>query len=651
MNPKETKYRSDVDGLRAVAVLSVVLYHFGLESLQGGFIGVDVFFVISGFLIAGIINTEIQQDSFTFAGFYERRVRRIFPALFVMLVVVAASGYFILLPTDFVLLAKGTLSTLAFGSNIFFWRNSGYFDSVSELNPLLHTWSLAVEEQFYFAFPVFLVVAARYSRTLIKPMLWGLVVLSLIACVAQQTHRPTATFYLSPFRAWELGIGALLALGAIPRIKAPAVRELAALSGLALVLGAAFLLQAGDSFPGWRAIFPVLGAALILHAGLDGSTWVSRLLSRRPLVLVGLISYSLYLWHWPVKVYASYLGGLAPLGWRALPLLAFTMLISYLSYRWVEQPIRRQQALWAMKRRTVLVGSALASGGLALLVVPVLLTHGLPARLAPDLVSLDNFRRQEVAFRPCFGLGAAAMSDQRCRIGAPQIPPSVLLLGDSHSASIAPAVDWVLQQGHRAGVVMPSSSCPPFVRVGNRKVSECFSSNEDAFEIIDKNPDIKLVILHAFWIAYTGRDPENIDITKVIFSRSVQGVEMDLSFASDLQRTIDYITARGKQVLIIGPMTESPMSPTEIVFAKLSGKTLSPPFKKDFFEQQKADRFDLAISNITTAGVRVIHPSRFLCRTGACEYLGVDYPIFRDRNHLSLRGARYLADYLATEIH
>lgn len=241
----------------------------------------DVFFVISGYLISGILAAEIDQSRFSLLGFYERRVRRLFPALAVVLLATGVAGTVILLPTDLLLLAKSTLATLAFGSNVFYWRNSGYFDSVSELNPLLHTWSLAVEEQFYLAFPLLLWALTRRAHAWRTHLLWALVLLSLLACGVLQMTRPTATFYLAPFRAWELGLGAVVALGGLPRLRHPAGREVAAVAGLPLIVGAVLWMHVGARFPGWQALVPALGAALVLYAGTEGATFVLRLLGAR----------------------------------------------------------------------------------------------------------------------------------------------------------------------------------------------------------------------------------------------------------------------------------------------------------------------------------------------------------------------------------
>src|SRR5688572_4392252 len=249
MSQHKVAYRPDIDGLRAIAVLAVVFYHLNLSDggswLRGGFVGVDIFFVISGFLITGIVQGEIEQGRFTILGFYERRVRRLFPALVVVLVASSLVGALWLLPSDFALLGKSVTATLLFVSNVFFWRISGYFNADSALNPLLHTWSLAVEEQFYIGWPLLLLLMFRYRPRLARPVVLVLGALSFLACVAVTPLRPSATFYLLPFRAWELSLGAALALGAVPAITSQRLREVVAVLGLALLVAGLCMVQPG----------------------------------------------------------------------------------------------------------------------------------------------------------------------------------------------------------------------------------------------------------------------------------------------------------------------------------------------------------------------------------------------------------------------
>lgn len=302
----ELRYRPDIDGLRAVAVLAVVLFHAGISSISGGFVGVDVFFVISGFLITTIIVKEIRRGDFSLTVFYERRIRRILPAFFVVMLFSAVVAYSLLLPQDFENFGKSLVAASLSVSNLLFWRESGYFDSTAELKPLLHTWSLGVEEQFYLFFPLLLMFIARFFKQ--RWTLWIVLIAfsSLLLSAWGAKHQPSATFYLLPTRAWELALGGLLAMGGVPPIHQRFWREIEALLGLGLIVWGISALTPESSFPGLNALYPCLGAALVIHAGSSGPSMVGNVLSWRPLVLIGLISYSLYLWHWPLLVFAKY---------------------------------------------------------------------------------------------------------------------------------------------------------------------------------------------------------------------------------------------------------------------------------------------------------------------------------------------------------
>lgn len=286
-------YRPEIDGLRAIAVLSVVLYHFGLPGIAGGFVGVDVFFVISGFLIGGILWDDIRETGrIRLARFYLRRIRRLAPAYFAMAGVTLVLGWLILLPFEFREFGKSLIAATVYLSNIHFHRQAGYFDGLSEEKPLLHTWSLAVEEQFYIVLP-FLMLALLRWRASVPVILGGIAVLSLVACIWLTRSMPQATFYLFPFRAWELLAGVLLAIAGREGGWRYALHPALSWGGLALILGSVLFIRAED-FPGWQALGPVLGTVLILLNGREANL-VNRVLAHPGPVFIGLISYSLYL--------------------------------------------------------------------------------------------------------------------------------------------------------------------------------------------------------------------------------------------------------------------------------------------------------------------------------------------------------------------
>ena len=293
------KYRPDIDGLRAVAVLSVMAFHMELSHFSGGFVGVDVFFVISGYLISAIVFSEISAGTYSITSFYERRIRRIFPALFAMLILFSVCALFYMFSSEMVNYAKSLLAASASVSNFYFWQHSGYFDAPT-LNPLLHTWSLAVEEQFYVLFPIYLWAVRRFYPKQLRLSVYVLVVASLIASAIVVHFSRSTAFYMPYTRAWELLIGTVLALEVLPRLSSALLRNFAALLGIVMIVYSVLAYSRTTLFPGLSALVPCGGAALIIYAGEAGPTLIGRVLSWRPAVFIGLISYSLYLWHWPV---------------------------------------------------------------------------------------------------------------------------------------------------------------------------------------------------------------------------------------------------------------------------------------------------------------------------------------------------------------
>ncbi|MEO8005544.1 MAG: acyltransferase family protein, partial [Betaproteobacteria bacterium] len=339
-------YQPHVDGLRAVAVLSVVAFHSFPNHVTGGFVGVDIFFVISGFLISGIILNGLRQQTFSFADFYARRIRRIFPALIAVLVVTLALGYFFLFPGEFRNLGKHVLGGALFVANITLWRDTGYFDTSAELKPLLHLWSLGVEEQFYVLWPVFLIVCYKQR--------WNMVWITALICLASfgfnvwaSASKPIANFFLLPGRFWELMTGSMLAqlhfsgarMSSEQGWGRPVIRECAALAGLVMIAIALFWFDRDTVFPGWAALLPTLGACLLIAAG--SKAWINRRILAHPwAVFVGLISYPLYLWHWPLLAYGRILQPDGMSKAIVLTLVALAFLLAWVTYRWLEKAIR-----------------------------------------------------------------------------------------------------------------------------------------------------------------------------------------------------------------------------------------------------------------------------------------------------------------------
>jgi peptidoglycan/LPS O-acetylase OafA/YrhL len=464
------RYRSDIDGLRAVAVLSVLGSHMAVRRLTGGFVGVDIFFVISGYLISSILFRDVAASRFSVLGFYERRIRRIFPALFAMLLVfsVVASIYF--LPHELVDFGKSLIAATLSVSNVYFWNHSGYFDSPTS-NPLLHTWSLAVEEQFYLLFPVLLVLVRKFAPRSLKAAVVALFLLSLISSAVLVLHHPNTAFYMPWTRAWELLLGTLLSLKLFPSIasthvsarNAVLLRNAFSLAGVAMIAYAILTYTPATVFPGPSALLPCLGAALIIAAGETGPSFIGSILSLRPVVFIGLISYSLYLWHWPVIILHKmgilfamastvphrYLNNLSPQHYDILIELITSLILGTLSWRFIERPFR--VGAFRLSGRPLFT---LAGGTLALFVIPgiaAVLSHGFKSRFTPQSVQLASYLDDKadagsMRLGSCFlttGNKSTDFNSSLCLHSDPS-RRNFLLLGDSHSAMLWPGLSSVL---------------------------------------------------------------------------------------------------------------------------------------------------------------------------------------------------------------
>ncbi|MFT3896014.1 MAG: acyltransferase [Anaerolineales bacterium] len=380
MNSK-LSYRSDIDGLRAVAVLSVVFYHAGMKLFSGGYVGVDVFFVISGFLITTIIVREIEAGEFSIIKFYERRIRRIYPALYTTLLFILIAAYFLYNPEVFAQACKSILATIGFVSNILFWTQSGYFAAPATLTPLLHTWSLAVEEQFYIFFPLLVLLIMRYARKWLKVSLGILALLSFFLSLYYIKQDASAAFYFPHLRAWELLIGGLLSINVVPVKIHSTLRHTLSIIGLGMIIVSILSYSENTSFPGASALLPTLGSALIIYSGMGGESLVGKILSWSPFVFIGKISYSFYLWHWPVIIFGRYFLIQNPTSLQMFLLVAASFLFSAFSWLVVERPFRSRSFLPAPKI-FVFAGSVMA---VALLISGVsYLEQGLPGRFSKE---------------------------------------------------------------------------------------------------------------------------------------------------------------------------------------------------------------------------------------------------------------------------
>jgi peptidoglycan/LPS O-acetylase OafA/YrhL len=618
-------YRPDIDGLRAIAVLAVILYHFAYQNLPGGYFGVDIFFVLSGYLITRIIHGEILAGRFTVRGFYERRIRRILPALLVLLAICSVIAVLILLPSDLVRFAKSLLAALAFGANIFAWRDTDYFSPLADQKPLLHTWSLGVEEQFYILFPLLLwVLAWRWPRRTL-PVIVAITAASFaLNILAHRFGAGTAAFYLLPTRAWELGVGAILAL--VPARRAPAratgwMSEITAGVGLALV-AAALVAPGVIRLPDHGVVLAVAGTALLVGIGERSNTLVSRLLGAAPLVWIGLISYSLYLWHWPVIVFSKYflVRELRPLEVAALWVLMVAA--AALSWRFVERPFRRRE----FPVRRLYVGSAAVTAVLATAGLALLLSRGLPARLNPEAAvineAVDTYFRCALGDRVVLGLERACALNLAARDPA---RAQLVLLGSSHAQMYAPVWREILEQRHEGGLLVSHVGCLPTVSA-NFDLG-CLRLAQASLDAVNALPEVHTVVLAMTW----WQGPDALVDTA---GRRLDNREK-VALIAAIDDLIVRLRAKGRRVVLVGPIAVPGSNLASIVSLQLAyGRPVDRPLAvpRSDFDREYAAVFRRFSGRDDVAFAR---PDLIQCDSQDCRFFIDGRALFSDVNHLA----------------
>jgi peptidoglycan/LPS O-acetylase OafA/YrhL len=607
------KHRADIDGLRAVAIVPVVLCHAGVPGFAGGFVGVDVFFVISGFLITSLIAGEIREGRFSIAHFYERRVRRIFPALFAMVLACAAVAPFLLPAEEQQSFGTSVAAVALFTSNAVFWSESGYFDAAADAKPLLHTWSLAVEEQFYIVFPLLLLLLQRFVPARGAAVLWVAAGVSLAAC-AQLTYRgdADAAFYLAPFRAWELALGALAALGALPPLQGRVPREAAAALGAALIAWSVFAFSDATFFPGTAALVPCVGALLLLHAGADATPVLNRVLSARPLVLIGLISYSLYLWHWPLLVFAKHHLQRPLLPPETALAVALALGLAWLSWRYVEQPFRRRGED-GIARRPLFAAAAVVMA-LALGAGAAGYVAGAPAAEIAEAARAGGIRGlEDYRVGNCFlnkhHTYANWESQGPCVTSHPA-PRRALLWGDSFAAHYAPGLFDGKPDARYRFVQYTAIGCPPVPGVRLPRSPRCESVNDALGQVLERHP-AEVVILAARWEIY--------------WDKAVR--------AEQVEQTIKRLKDRGLYVVLVGqgPTFEF-KRPQEYV--QRTGSLAAP----------SRDHAAINAALRSVKGVdRFFDPADVLCKDGSCPLRDDGQFLYWDEGHYSSYGSKRVA--------
>jgi peptidoglycan/LPS O-acetylase OafA/YrhL len=491
-------YRADIDGLRGVAILTVLVFHSFPSMMRGGFVGVDVFFVISGYLVSGIILRGLADGSFSFAHFYANRVRRIVPALAVTLAAVYVAGWWLLLLPEFSQLGKHIAGSVAFAQNIVLWSEAGYFDNASASKPLLHLWSLGVEEQFYLLIPAMLWLTTRVRQQYAVAMVLAAVTTAAFALNVGETRLDaSAAYFLLPYRAWELTAGGLLAVFAPGRTR-PVAREASAAMGLTLIAVSAVALSRTTVFPGWAATVPVGGAALSIAAGPDSAV-NRRLLAHPAAVGLGLISYPLYLWHWPILTFLRLASGGNPTRPARAMAVAVSVMLAAITYRFVERPIRRRTHVPAKVAGLVMASMLLGAIGVA-----TVRDRGIPTRFPAAIRQIAAYTfdpRQSYRAGVCYVTSRPGrvftVSDFAPSCGAPATDkPTLLLWGDSFSASMYSGLEAAFAD--RRILQYSASMCPPILGLHEQAVPDCPAINAFVLDAVVRHPP-REILLEADW--------------------------------------------------------------------------------------------------------------------------------------------------------
>lgn len=658
-------YRREIDGLRALAVVPVVLFHAGLDAFSGGFVGVDVFFVISGYLITSILIEDLDRGRFSIANFYERRIRRIFPALFLVILTCIPLAWLLMIPENLKDFSQSIGAVVIFLSNILFWKESGYFDAPAGEKPLLHTWSLAVEEQYYLFFPVLLYFLWRFGGRATLAVLISLALISLASTEWGLRHDAAANFYLLPFRIWELMAGSICAI--ILWRAWPRGQDVFSTVGLSMIVASIFIFDSRTPYPSFYTLLPVIGACLyILFARPDGVA--GKVLGVRAFVGIGLVSYSAYLWHQPLFAFVRLGSPYEPSRVTMLSMVFLTFILAFLSWKFVEQPFRRRGANFLGRRKNIFALSAVASVVLMVVAGAGEFYSGFPGRFNPALQRVLEVRRDGWEHRKaCLSEGVPKSHPiDVCLVKAGHQRIDVALVGDSHSASIAPVVQSGLAKQGLTTYSVSYGGCigiSGFFRVDRDMGHECDRYNREFLKFIDRQ-EIETVVLTSRFSFYLTGDR---------FDNGEGGVESGSQFWIDKishreQRAAREDPERKERVLngiklgilellekvnvvLVYPIPEAGW---DVVRYSLSELIRGGDSRFDIstglatYLERNGDIIAL-FDGLEHPNLQKVRPEKMLCGTalpGRCVNALGDRIYYRDDNHLSNAGA----DLLVPEI-
>jgi peptidoglycan/LPS O-acetylase OafA/YrhL len=664
-------YRADIDGLRAIAILSVLIFHAFPSWLPGGFIGVDIFFVISGYLISSIIFNSLHGGKFSFSDFYARRIRRIFPPLLLVILVFLVAGWHVLLPDEYAQLAKHSLAGLGFMANFVFWLESGYFDNAAELKPLLHLWSLGIEEQFYIVWPALAVFAWKRGWTIGRFMLL-LAVFSLLASIFLTRPDPVASFFLPLTRAWELLAGACLAWLVFNHrlnwcVTNPAAGNLLSVFGFGLLLAGFGLINTKSMFPGAWALLPVMGAMLLIAAG--PGTLINRYFLARPLMVwIGLISFPLYLWHWPLLsfariVYPEQSQSSIVIG----AILALTFLFAWFSYRFIEMPIRRHGGRKAVIL-LLLFASVLAVAAANIFNRDGLLFRFKGGQLQNEAVALE-WPNELKSTQDCSAVFKKHGLTGLCLVADVERPANAMIIGDSHANYYFWALRDVLLQQNLNLLQIASAACMG-VRGSDLfedgKFLGCPQHIDTAMEYALENPVVHTVFIAGRWAAYiSGREfrdwhTGNRDEHQVVwFDR--EGKQSPYIGAAaiehGLDETLSALEAKGKKVVFLYSVPELDFNARLCLtwapnqFVRRSAPYPDCAVDLDMIEKRNLE-FRHVIDDVLKRHpqVGVLDPQTLMCDDEHCYGRQDDLLLYRDDDHLSLDGSKWLGRKLQPQL-
>lgn len=656
MSHHTLSYRPDIDGLRAIAVLAVVFFHANMGDWAGGFVGVDVFFVISGYLITSLIIKEKTSNTFSYKEFYERRIRRLLPPLIPVLIFACSYAWIFFLEEDFKDFSQSLAAFFGFNANWHFLNETGYFDAPAELKPLLHTWSLSIEEQYYLIFPAILILLMKYGKALRIGFIVAMLGTSLLFShlwISQGQNEVAFFSILSRF--WELMLGSLLAIASTDKPKAYLIALLMRVVGLAMIFIAIFSYTDETPFPGLNAILPTLGALLVIWAGAQQKDPVYLALGSFPMRWIGKFSYAFYLWHWPIFVFIRIYWDNPPDEYLEIG-MGIAFLLSALSYFLIEQPIRQKK--WLPSRKAAYLFFTTSFIAFVALGAAGIITKGLPQRFPDDLSErLSLIQKGEKDENPrskqCFSTTKDHYDDPSrfCMFGDQDATPSFVLWGDSHADALMPALDITAKDQGLSGYFTGYSGCVPLPGAIIEKAPNhgCDHFNEVVLEFI-KEHNIKTVVLHARWNAYingyfpTSQDHKTQDSVQLQLPEGYD--DHDTYFIERFSTLINQLS--GLNIIVIGP---TPVQPVRVPQALAKDVILRRASQTNWTTFKAYKDWNTPITSIfedyaAQGKITYIDPSEAVCQNKSCDLLTEGRPIYKDDDHLSTTGAMLITPQL-----